>query len=88
MKGITAFCTDLTASGRSLERTDVGISSLMDTWLLLQVMEASGERNRGRGKLHQGLLAEETQAMARARKADDLPPQKVNAAKSGKGGRK
>jgi circadian clock protein KaiC len=47
MKGITAFCTDLTAVGGNLERTDVGISSLMDTWLLLQVMEGSGERNRG-----------------------------------------
>src|SRR6185369_761540 len=35
MKGITAFCTDLTAVGGSLERTDIGISSLMDTWLLL-----------------------------------------------------
>ena len=30
-----------------MERTEVGISSLMDTWLLLQVMESSGERNRG-----------------------------------------
>jgi circadian clock protein KaiC len=47
LKGITAFCTDLTSVGGSLERTDVGISSLMDTWLLLQVMEGSGERNRG-----------------------------------------
>ncbi len=47
MRQITAFCTDLTAVGGSLERTEVGISSLMDTWLLLQVMEASGERNRG-----------------------------------------
>jgi circadian clock protein KaiC len=47
MKGITAFCSDLTSVGGSLERTDVGISSLMDTWLLLQVMEGSGERNRG-----------------------------------------
>ena len=47
MKGITAFCTDLTSGGASLERTDVGISSLMDTWLLLQVIEGSGERNRG-----------------------------------------
>jgi circadian clock protein KaiC len=47
MKGITAFCTDLTSVGGSLERTDVGISSLMDTWLLLQVIEGSGERNRG-----------------------------------------
>jgi circadian clock protein KaiC len=46
-KQITAFCTDLTAVGGSLERTEVGVSSLMDTWLLLQVMESSGERNRG-----------------------------------------
>jgi len=47
MKGITAFCTDLTSVVSSLERTDIGISSLMDTWLLLQVIEGSGERNRG-----------------------------------------
>jgi len=47
MKGITAFCTDLTSVGGSLERTEVGISSLTDTWLLLQVIEGSGERNRG-----------------------------------------
>ncbi len=47
MKGITAFCTDLTSVGGSLERTDAGISSLMDTWLLLQVIEGGGERNRG-----------------------------------------
>lgn len=47
MRQITAFCTDLTAVGGSLERTEVGISSLVDTWLLLQVMESSGERNRG-----------------------------------------
>jgi circadian clock protein KaiC len=47
MKGITAFCCDLTGVGGCLERTDVGISSLMDSWLLLQAMEGSGERNRG-----------------------------------------
>jgi circadian clock protein KaiC len=47
MKGITAFCTDLTSGGDSLERTNVGISSVVDTWLLLQVIEGSGERNRG-----------------------------------------
>jgi len=46
-KQITAFCSDLTSGGKSLEHTDVGISSLMDTWILLQVMEESGERNRG-----------------------------------------
>lgn len=186
MKQITAFCTDLTAVGGSQERTDVGISSLMDTWLLLQVIEGSGERNRGlyilksrgmehsnqvrefrltdhgaiiedvyvgtsgvltgagrvaqeakeraeflernqeierkqrdierkkavieaqitalrtefetekdeleraiaREKLHQEVLIEETQALARSRKADELPSPKVTAAKSGKRGRK
>lgn len=46
-KQITAFCTDLTVDSTSLERTEIGISSLMDTWLLLKVMEESGERNRG-----------------------------------------
>jgi len=186
MKQITAFCTDLTSVGGSLERTDVGISSLMDTWLLLQVIEGSGERNRGlyilksrgmehsnqvrefrlsdtgailqdvyvgvggvltgagrvaqeareraetlernqdierkqrdierkkavidaqitalrtefeaekdeleraiaRERLHQETLAEETQAMARSRKADDLSPKKVSVTKVGKRGRK
>jgi circadian clock protein KaiC len=64
MKGITAFCSDLTAVGGSLERTDVGISSLMDTWLLLQVIEGSGERNRGlyvlksRGMAHSNQVRE------------------------------
>jgi circadian clock protein KaiC len=48
MKGITALCTDLNSGTRYLEqRTDVGISSLMDTWILLQVLESFGERNRG-----------------------------------------
>jgi len=45
MKGITAFCTEL--AEESLERPDIGVSSLVDTWLLLRVIEASGERNRG-----------------------------------------
>jgi len=48
MRGITALCTDLNSGTRYLEQqTDVGISSLMDTWLLLQVLESFGERNRG-----------------------------------------
>jgi circadian clock protein KaiC len=46
MNQITALCTDLTTTAGSLERTEVGMSSLMDTWILLQVMEGSGERNR------------------------------------------
>ena len=64
MKQITAFCTDLTTTSGSLERTEVGISSLMDTWLLLQAIEAGGERNRAlyllksRGMAHSNQVRE------------------------------
>jgi circadian clock protein KaiC len=44
---ITAFFTSLTTPGGSLEQTDIGISSLIDTWLLLRDLESGGERNRG-----------------------------------------
>lgn len=47
MRQITLLCTDLTTAGVVLETTQAGISSLMDTWLLLKVMEGNGERNRG-----------------------------------------
>ena len=47
MRQITSLCTDLTTAGDVLETTQAGISSLMDTWLLLKVMEGNGERNRG-----------------------------------------
>ncbi|HBB35356.1 MAG TPA: KaiC 1 [Cyanobacteria bacterium UBA8803] len=43
---ITTVLTNLTLGGSSLEQTDIGISSLMDTWLLLRDQETSGERNR------------------------------------------
>ncbi|HZF08295.1 MAG TPA: circadian clock protein KaiC [Thermoanaerobaculia bacterium] len=44
---ITTLFTSLTTPGASLEQTDVGISSLIDTWLLLRDFETGGERNRG-----------------------------------------
>ncbi len=44
---ITAFFTSLTRSGTELERTEIFISSLMDTWILLRDIEIGGERNRG-----------------------------------------
>lgn len=44
---ITAFFTSLTQGGEPLERTDVAISSLIDTWLLVRDIENGGERNRG-----------------------------------------
>ncbi len=64
MQQVTALCTDLTATVGSLERTEIGISSLMDTWLLLQALEASGERNRrlyllkSRGMAHSNQVRE------------------------------
>jgi len=45
-EGITALFTNLTAGDTSLEATDVGISSLMDTWLVMRYMQHGAERNR------------------------------------------
>lgn len=44
---ITALFTSLTLSENNPESSDVGISSLIDTWLLLRDIELNGERNRG-----------------------------------------
>ncbi len=46
VRGITAVFTSLTSDGAYLEHTNVGISSLIDTWLLLRNVETKGERNR------------------------------------------
>lgn len=46
-KGITCLFVTLTGGGDLKEATDVGISSLMDTWLLVREIEHNGERNRG-----------------------------------------
>jgi circadian clock protein KaiC len=43
----TALFTSLSHQGSALEQTEVGVSSLMDTWILLRDIESSGERNRG-----------------------------------------
>jgi len=47
MKRCTAFFTSLTSAGENMEISDVYISSLIDTWLLLRDIEIGGERNRG-----------------------------------------
>lgn len=45
---ITALFTSLTSGAEVMtEHTDFGISSIMDTWLLLRDIELGGERNRG-----------------------------------------
>ncbi|HET7827055.1 MAG TPA: ATPase domain-containing protein [Anaeromyxobacter sp.] len=43
---ITTFFTSLTTAGGEVETSDVGISSLIDTWVLLDVVRSGGERNR------------------------------------------
>jgi circadian clock protein KaiC len=63
---ITGLCTSLTADQNNPEMTEVGISSLMDTWLLLRNIETNGERNRGlyvlksRGMPHSNQIREFT----------------------------
>jgi circadian clock protein KaiC len=44
---ITALFTSLTHSSSALEQSEVGTSSLIDTWLLMRDIELGGERNRG-----------------------------------------
>jgi circadian clock protein KaiC len=64
MKRITAFCTSLTSTESDIEKTDIYISSLIDTWLLLRDIEIGGERNRGlyvlksRGMAHSNQIRE------------------------------
>ena len=43
---VTVMLTDLTPGSQVIEGTEVGISSLVDTWLLLRTVEVDGERNR------------------------------------------
>jgi circadian clock protein KaiC len=44
---ITAMFTSLTGATSEIEDSQVGVSSLMDTWLLVKNVESNGERNRG-----------------------------------------
>ena len=61
---ITGLFTNLTSGGGVLEQTEVAISSLIDTWLLLRAIDSGGERNRGlsilksRGMAHSNQIRE------------------------------
>ena len=61
---ITAMFTTLTANRGAEEQTEVGISSLTDTWILLRDLEVNGERNRclyvlkSRGMAHSNQIRE------------------------------
>lgn len=61
---ITALLTNLVTGNGPHEATDIKISSLIDTWLLLRDIELGGERNRGlyvlksRGMAHSNQIRE------------------------------
>ena len=61
---ITALLTSLTETGEYAESTDIGVSSLMDTWILVRNVEAGGRRTRGlyvlksRGMAHSNAIRE------------------------------
>ncbi|MDB5106158.1 MAG: circadian clock protein KaiC, partial [Fibrobacteres bacterium] len=64
-EGVTAMFTSLTNGAHAnIEATDVGVSSLIDTWLLVRDIETNGERNRGmyviksRGMAHSNQVRE------------------------------
>jgi circadian clock protein KaiC len=63
-KHITAFMVSLSTGGKSLETTEEGLSSMVDTWLLLRDIELGGERNRliyvlkSRGMAHSNQVRE------------------------------
>ena len=64
VKQITTLFTNLTQGGSPTEMTEMAVSSLMDTWLLLRTIELGGERNRSmyvlksRGMAHSNQLRE------------------------------
>jgi circadian clock protein KaiC len=43
---VTSLFTSLTHGGHALQQSEIAMSSLMDSWLLLQDYEGNGERNR------------------------------------------
>jgi len=61
---ITSLFTSLTHGGHSLQQSETAMSSLMDSWVLLQDFEGNGERNRvlyvlkARGMKHSNQIRE------------------------------
>jgi circadian clock protein KaiC len=63
-QGITGLFTSLTPGSRELEETDAGISSLMDSWVVLLINEENRRRRRwlsvlkSRGMAHSNSVRE------------------------------
>jgi circadian clock protein KaiC len=61
---VTSLFTSLTQGGHVLQQSEMAMSSLMDSWLLLQDLEGNGERNRvlyvlkARGMAHSNQVRE------------------------------
>ena len=61
---VTTLFTSLTQGGHALQQSEASMSSLMDSWLLLQDVEGNGERNRvlyvlkARGMSHSNQIRE------------------------------
>jgi circadian clock protein KaiC len=61
---VTSLFTSLTHGGHALQQSEIAMSSLMDSWLLLQDFEGNGERNRmlyvlkARGMAHSNQIRE------------------------------
>jgi circadian clock protein KaiC len=61
---VTTLFTSLTQGGHSLQQSEANMSSLMDSWILLQDFEGNGERNRvlyvlkARGMAHSNQIRE------------------------------
>jgi len=61
---VTSLFTSLTQGGHALQQSEIVMSSLMDSWLLLQDFEGNGERNRllyvlkARGMAHSNQVRE------------------------------
>ena len=47
LRQVTAMFTSLTSGRDYIEDSEVGVSSLIDTWILVKNIESNGERNRG-----------------------------------------
>lgn len=61
---VTSLFTSLTQGGHAMQQSEMAMSSLMDSWLLLQDYEGNGERNRvfyvlkARGMAHSNQIRE------------------------------
>lgn len=63
-RAVTVVLTSLTHGGQATEATDVAVSSLVDTWILLKALDGNGERTRllyvlkSRGMAHSNQVRE------------------------------